>query len=317
MVWGKMSKGSGFFFIPPDEDVNKAFYARAAMRGFEIALERKFWQGLSNLITGSRSQLLSFDEIARQIPFEGQYDGGVQEIEVERIMGSVGRAQDFAAGFLPRSNELRTRWIKIARANLIGEYIPPIEVIQVGSVYFVKDGNHRVSVARVLNQMTISAHVVVIRVPEALTRSTDIETALSDWERELFNNSTCLAVLRPEARVAPSLPGFYRKLLEHIRTHRWLMGEKGEQEVTFEQAVVDWYDSVYSPVVRAIREHHLLAAFPGRSEADLYLWISEYSWYMSEEGSRINYDDAAMGFAEKAAENLPRLLWKVMTRTGK
>lgn len=302
-------------FIPQQEDDDgKEFFAREAMRGFEIALERKFWLGLSHLISGSRSQLLSFDEIAQQIPFQGQYDAGVQEIEVARIMGSVGRAQDFTADFLPRSKKMRHRWIKIARANLIGEYIPPIEVIQVGSAYFVQDGNHRVSVARVLNQPTIRAHVVALRVPEELTGRTDIETALADWEREQFHNRTRMAELRPGAQVAPTLPGFYSKLLEHIQTHRWLMGEKRQHEVPFEEAVTDWYDAVYAPVVKAIRENHLLAAFPGRSEADLYVWISEYAWYLSEEGQRINYDDAAMVFAEKTAESLPRLLWKVIAR---
>jgi hypothetical protein len=159
--------------------------------------------------------------------------------------------------------------------------------------------------------------VVVIRVPEELTTRADIETALTDWEREQFNNTTCLAILRPASRVTPSLPGFYRRLLEHIHTHRWLMGEKRKGEVSFEEAVVDWYDAVYTPVIKAIRDNHLLAAFPGRTEADLYLWISEYAWYRSEVGQKVNYGDAALGLAEKTSEKLPRLLWKVITRTGK
>lgn len=299
-------------FIPEELTAANAYYERQAMRGFESALEKNFWNGLASMLTGSRSQLLSFDEIAERLPFEGQFDAGVQDIPVEQIMGSVGRAQDFSATFLPRTDKIKPRWLKIARANLVGEYIPPIEVYQVGSIYFVKDGNHRVSVARVLNQATIRAHVIMIRVPDEIAGRADLENALGDYEREQFIQSTRLIEICPGADVAPTLPGFYGKLLEHIATHRWLMGEQRCAAVGWEEAVEEWYRKVYLPVAQAVQDHHLLKAFPGRSEADLYVWISEYAWYQSEEGRVVNYDAAALSFAEQTARDLPRLLWKVL-----
>jgi hypothetical protein len=296
----------------PDEN---AFYDREAMQGFAEALEKNFWRGVAGLITRQRTHLLSFDEIAGHVPFEGQYDAGIQEIPVDRIMGSVGRALDFGADFSPRSEKIRPRWLRIARANLIGEYIPPIEVFQVGAVYFVQDGNHRVSVARVLNQSTISAHVVVLRVPEELARQADLDLeSINTYDRETFERRTSLARLRPDAHIEPTLPGFYRKLLEHIATHRWLMGEKRGEKVPWEEAVLDWYDSVYAPVQEAIRENFLLAAFPGRSEADLYLWISEYAWFKSKGGLEMDYTSAARTFTQQSASHLPRLFWKVLCR---
>ena len=288
------------------------YYAREALKGFEGALQKNFWHGIAAMLSGARSRLLDFDEIAERIPFEGRYDAGIQDIPVDRIMGSVGRAQDFDEHFLPRSETVRMRWLKIARANLVGEYIPPIEVIQVGAVYFVKDGNHRVSVARVLNQPTITAHVVTVRVPEAIAGRNDLETALGDYEREQFYSQTQLEQICSGAQVEPTVPGFYGKLLEHIGTHRWLMGERRQGQVAWSEAVAGWYEDVYQPVTRVIRENHLTAAFPGRSEADLYIWISEYAWYLSEEGRRVSYAEAGRSIAERMSGDLPRLLWRVL-----
>ena len=309
-----MNKGFSFVNINV-EDRNLEYYAREARAGFENALQKNFWNGLARLLFGSRNQLLAFDEILERIPFEGQHDGGVQEIPVDRIVGSVGRSQDFDVDFLPRKSNIRRRWVNIARANLIGEYLPAIEVFQVGAVYFVKDGHHRVSVARVMHQAVIEAHVVVISIPAELAAQSDLEIAARRYEREQFFLHTRLIALRPEAQIQPTLPGFYHKMLDHISTHRWFMGVERGSNVEWEEAVLDWYDHVYQPVAQIIQAHHLLTAFPGRSVADLYLWISEHNWFLSKEfGQQVSYEDTALTFAERSAGELPRLLWRMLDR---
>jgi hypothetical protein len=60
------------------------------------------------------------------------------------------------------------------------------------------------------------------------------------------------------------------------------MGERHAAEVPYQEAVAAWYDQVYFPLVKIIREHDLLAQFPGQSEADLYLWMMAYQGYLSQ-----------------------------------
>jgi hypothetical protein len=305
----------GYIKTKVEANVGFEYYSYEALSGFETAMQKNFWQGVSSLITGHPNQLLSFEQIVEGVPFEGQYDAGEQDIPVDRIMGSIGRSQDFGAGFLPKKIDIRHRWVKIARANLRGEYLPPIDVFQVGTVYFVKDGNHRVSVARALNQATILAHVIVIRVPEELASQANLAEAAWKYEQDHFFHYTHLDQLRPDAQIKPTLPGFYRRMLDHIATHRWFMGLERKAKVPRDEAVISWYDHVYLPVVQAIREHHLLAAFPGRSEADLYLWISEYTWYASERTKQpVSYAEAVRSFTTQASSGLPKLIWRVMER---
>jgi hypothetical protein len=91
----------------------------------------------------------------------GRYYLGVQTVPIACIRGTEGRDQDFDAAFRPRRAHTRGRWMKIAVAQQIGETLPPVELIQVGDIYFVRDGHHRISVAAALGQTEIDAEVTV------------------------------------------------------------------------------------------------------------------------------------------------------------
>jgi nucleotide-binding universal stress UspA family protein len=91
-----------------------------------------------------------------------------------------------------------------------------------------------------------------------------------------FLYHTQIQVLRPEADLSVSVPGQYQKLEEHISVHRYYMGLELKREISQEEAVTHWFDEVYLPVVDIIRELGALSYFPGRTEADLYLWLMEY-----------------------------------------
>ncbi|MEJ2750924.1 MAG: transcriptional regulator, partial [Anaerolineae bacterium] len=80
----------------------------------------------------------------------------------------------------------------------------------------------------------------------------------------------------PDADVTLSLPGKYDKLLYHISAHRWYLGEERSGDVPYEEAVASWYDNAYLPLVQMIREQEIMDSFPGRTEADLYLWLVEH-----------------------------------------
>ena len=115
---------------------------------FELAFRKGFWRSVLGWFRQSSNQLLPFDEVRRILPIGGQYDAGLRQIPIDSVVGSVGRYNDFDKAFLPTQRHTRLRWINVDMANLQEINLPPIEVYKVGKVYFVKDGNHRVSVAR-------------------------------------------------------------------------------------------------------------------------------------------------------------------------
>src|SRR5688572_24943850 len=121
-----------------------------AVQDFQSAHLRGKLQGVLARLTGKSNELLSYDEVARKLKLQGRSDKGVQMIPVDAIIGSVGRYPDFTRTFLPRRSEDQQRWAKVKAVamNPLGEGLQPIEVYKVSEVYFVLDGNHRVSIAR-------------------------------------------------------------------------------------------------------------------------------------------------------------------------
>ncbi len=101
-----------------------------------------------------------------------------------------------------------------------------------------------------------------------------------------------------------TVPGQYRVLEEHIQVHRYFMGLEQQREIPYDEAVAHFYDQVYLPVVQAIRERSILRDFPGRTEADLYLWLAEHRAALEEElGWEVKPEEAA---ADLAAQFSPR-----------
>ena len=293
--------------IPPfknnDQDKipsNSLMFGMMAKIDFENAIRKGYWRSIMSWFTQTDNKLLPFDEIRRSLPVQGQHEIGMQQVELERIVGSVGRYLDFDRAFLPRRTNIRNRWESVDRAHLQDITLPPIEVYKVGSVYFVRDGNHRVSVARERGQAFIDAFVIEIDVPFPIDQHTMIDELIWKVEQEQFEQKTQLRKIRPQSDICFTVPGGRSKVVEHIDVHRWYMGEKRKAEAPYAEAVANWYDEVYLPLVRVIRHYAILDEFPGRTEADLYLWISEHLYYLRQEyQAEVSLEDAATHFAEE------------------
>ena len=126
---------------------------------FRSLRTKAFLQEMVSLLRGQSAELLSFGDVRARLRLREESYKGLQDIPVDKIIGSVGRHKEFTQTFLPKSNETQERWSRVyAKVNSL-EGVPPIDVFQVDDVYFVRDGNHRVSVARELDAKTIQAHV--------------------------------------------------------------------------------------------------------------------------------------------------------------
>jgi hypothetical protein len=115
-------------------------------------------------LTGGSRRLLDLKGIEAHGEIRISRDAGRRTVPITQIRGSAGRVGDFDHDFNPLKDYTRERWLGIAAARARGETLPPVSLVQVGDIYFVKDGHHRISVARALGQKDIEARVVVWQV---------------------------------------------------------------------------------------------------------------------------------------------------------
>lgn len=253
-----------------------------AQRDFSRARMKAFWEEVWSTFTGKSTELLKFEEVQEQLGLRGQRPLGLQNIPLDKIIGTVGRYNDFTRSFLPRKSVDQGRWQRLNMLARGNQGFPPIEAYKVGDAYFVIDGNHRVSVARALNQPTIEAYVTEI--PTVIPfdeNTTPAELGVKAGYAE-FLKQTKLEVLRPDSSVILTEPGMYQQIIQHIEVHRYYMGLNLKRDITWNEAVTSWYDNVYMPMVEAIRKHNLLEEFPNRTEADLYVWLIRHQEILTD-----------------------------------
>jgi nucleotide-binding universal stress UspA family protein len=272
-------------------------------------------QEILSRFTGKQQKLLSYGDISASLGLMGGSDLGLREIPVDAIVGSVGRYTDFTRDFLPLHDSDMQRWARVKTAILSTTGLPPIEVYKIDDVYFVRDGHHRVSVARQLGTTSLQAYVTEIRTRLPLTADISPDQLILKAEYAEFLDASLLDELIPQAELVVTVPGYYRKILEHIQVHRYYMGIDQNREIPNEDAVRDWYDHVYMPVICVIREQGILRDFPGRTETDLYLWVSDHRYLLEKSlGWHIRSDIAASHFAEERSPRWSRVFQRLSRR---
>lgn len=254
-----------------------------ARTDFQRARFKAFFNRVWASISGQRANLLSYDEIKEKLHIGGPIYRGVQTVRVDQIAGSLNRYHEFDQVFLPLNDELANRWQSVNRAFYQDISLPPVVLYKVGEVYFVVDGHHRVSVAREQGQIYIEAEVRECSTRVNITpdiRTEDLEI-LEDKVR--FLERTSLDSLKPDAYIKLTIPDGFERMLEHIAVHRYFMGLDHKRDISEEEAIADWYDNVYMPVIEVIRETGILREFPEKTEGDLYLWVLDHQHYLAEE----------------------------------
>ena len=273
---------------------------------FARARSKSFLRELWALLRGKRNTLLSYDEVKERLRIGGPIHRGVRTVEVAKIVGSVNRYRDFDQAFLPARNSLADRWQRVDRAFYEDVSLPPVVLYKVGDIYFVVDGHHRVSVAREQGQEFIDAEVQECKVKVPVgpdLRPEDLEILGAKVE---FLERTGLDRIRPGASIELSVPDGYSRMLEHIAVHRYFMGLEQQRNISEEEAVGHWYDTVYLPIVKVIRERAVLEEFPGRTEGDLYLWVLDRQQFLHDHGQELTPPEAAAeAFVQQLDASLP------------
>ncbi len=273
--------------------------ARAEIN-FERARFKAFLNEIASFVSRSSNELLSFSEVAEKLKIRSQWYKGLQTVPLDKIVGSLGRYMDFDRAFLPLQSHTKERWKKIDELYERGVPMPPVKLYKVGDAYFVRDGHHRVSVAKEKGQKFIEAEVIECKVKVPITAELKPEDLPIKEEYIEFLEQTKLDQLRPDQRIEFTIPGNYRTLIEHISVHRYFMGLEQGHEIPWEEAVISWYDDLYLPVVEAIRKQGIIEHFPGRTEADLYIWLITHWHYLKEKyGPEIKIEEAASDFTKR------------------
>jgi hypothetical protein len=219
---------------------------------------------------GELGLILPFEEVVAALGREGERSVGLRTVPLDAIVGTVDRTREFDRAFRPTSARVRSRWERIAAAMRRGEAMPPISLYQIGELYFVRDGHHRVSVARALGHDVIDAYVTEVSTRVGAGRTITLaELPLKSHERLFFER----VPLPPEGRAAIRLsdPWAYGDLAETIEAWGFrVMQDRGELLDRAEVAGA-WFEEEYQPVVAMLHEADLVGR---RSDIEAYMRVA-------------------------------------------
>lgn len=284
----------------------------SALADFNEARRKASFESILSRFSGRSPDLLSYDDVRRKLHAVESPHQVLREIPLESIIGSLGRYNDFTRSFLPKLESSGQRWALVKSVSDGQAGHQPIEVYQIGEAYFVKDGNHRVSVARQSGAETIQAYVTPVETDIPLSPDVQPDDLILKAEYADFLEQTHLLNRRPGADLTLTVPGEYARLEEHIRVHRYFMGLEQGRAIPYAEAVSHWFDQIYLPLVDVIRGRGVLRDFPARTEADLYLWVSEHRAALEDEfGPHIDTSEAAQDLAQRFSPRLQRLAERV------
>jgi hypothetical protein len=214
--------------------------------------------------------ILPFEEVVQALGRRGERSIGLQTIPLDSIVGTVDRERDFDRSFRPTSGRTRGRWERIATAARKGEAFPPIDVYRIGEVHFVKDGHHRVSVARAQGLDTIDAYVIEVQTEVGANhRITLTDLPIKGHERLFFER----VPLPPEARARIELRDEWRYagLAEGVEAWGYRAEQERHEQMSRAEVAQAWFDEEYVPVVEMLREADLLG---NGTETEAYMRIA-------------------------------------------
>jgi hypothetical protein len=215
--------------------------------------------------------ILPFEEVVEALGRVSEHDVGLQSIPLESIVGTVDRTKEFDRSFLPTSPRLRGRWERIAAAQRRGEGLPPISAYRIGDLHFVRDGHHRVSVARSLGREAIDAYVTEVKTRVGVGRDVRVSDLPLKGHERLFHERVPLDAARRE-RIRLTDPWDYGGLAEAVEA--WGFRAMQERHTYLDRADIArlWFDEEYAPVVRALAEGEFIEH--GETDTDAYLRLA-------------------------------------------
>lgn len=294
------------------------FVQNQAGEDFNKARNKALFNDIQNFLNPDKRQLLSFHDVKKILKPQNEVYIGMHAVPIDKIVGSEGRYQDFDNHFLPRHGNLRERWERVDQAHLTDVVLPPIQLYEIGGLYFVRDGNHRVSVSKAQGVDFIDAEVISLQSEIRLTSRVTPETLLSEiisYEKRIFYAETAFGDLTDDWDLDFTSPGQYDVIYNHILVHKYFINERIETEIPFADALLSWYKNVYQPVMAVIRRRRLLRKFRNRTESDLYVWIvKQWDELKRKYGVEYSIDEASQTILDRRRTPLFTRLFRQIKR---
>lgn len=243
---------------------------------FSKARNKAFINELQHLLNPDETKMISFNQVKKLLKPQNETYIGMRTIPISKIVGSEGRYKDFDNQFLPKSSFLKERWEHVDEAVIKDITLPPISVYELGGLYFVRDGNHRVSVAKSKGIEFIDADIISLKTEIKLspvrTLAGMIKQIIS-WEKKNFYFETKFGEITDYWCLDFSTPGQYDIIYQHILTHKYFINQNKTEEIPIDEAITSWFKTVYLPVIRTIEKYKITKYLKGTTESDLYVWI--------------------------------------------
>jgi hypothetical protein len=259
------NRGATLLDVPstgfPDQDAQTDF-SRARRRHELAQLARRLRREPDDI-----NVILPFDEVVQALGWRGEKRLGLQTIDLDSIVGTVDRTREFDRRFRPTSRRLRQRWERIAKAMRKGQAMPPIDVYRIGELHFVRDGHHRVSVARHLGLDKIDAYVTEIITEVGADPAVRIhDLALKGHERLFFERVPLPPELR--GRIQLSIGSWWAGLAEGVEAWGFRAMQTRGEFMNREETALAWFRDEFEPIVAMARE---AGVGTGMTDAEVYV----------------------------------------------
>lgn len=251
-----------------------------AQNDFTRARRRATWAKVIARLSGRPGDvdlLLPYDEVVAALGPRQITPLGLQTVDLDSIVGSTDRVGGFDRHFRPTSGQPRERFERLAAGARRGEAFPPVDLYRVGKLHFVRDGHHRVAVARALDWKVIPAYVTEVRTAVPADPSLTIaDLPRKSGQRVFFERVPLAEHLRDAIRLRRS--DDYFMLAEGVEAwaFRYMMGRA--ELIDRHTAANLWWTEEYEPAVRLLRDEDLIADLaeddPGLTETEAYLRFS-------------------------------------------
>nr|MBP3283235.1 transcriptional regulator [Treponema sp.] len=285
---------------------------------FTKARHKALFNEVQHFLNPEEATLISFSDIKNLLRPKNEVYMGMKTVPVNMIVGSEGRYQDFDNKFFPKNMHLKTRWEHIDMAHIQDISLPSISLYELGGVYFVRDGNHRVSVAKAKGIEFIDAEVVSLQSEIKLRPGDSLQKMVKqviEYEKRVFYGETGFGDVTDFWCLDFSIPGQYDVIYNHILTHKYYINMNKTEEIGMDKAMMSWFLTVYMPVIKVIDKHKIMKAFKKRTKSDLYVWVIKYWDEIKQKfGEDYSIDDMADSFLAKFGERpLSKRIWNKIT----
>ena len=213
--------------------------------------------------------ILPYEEVIAALGYAGERHIGIELVDLGSIVGSVDRTADFDRSFRPVSEKTRERWERIALAYRRGEALPPVSLYRIGPLHFVRDGHHRISVARAHGLEQIEADVTEARTQLGADATIRLADLTMKGHERMFRERVPLPEEAYKAIVLHD-PWDYGKLAEGVEAWGFRAIQARGAQMSREEVAQAWFEEEYRPVVAELRELDLVG---DHTDAEAYMCV--------------------------------------------